>query len=192
MSEVNHKTTLQSGVSIPLIVKAKDATDSVCQVISVASTWSQKELCKHLQSLYGDQLVFTLGGKQLKELQGRLCDGSLAPYSLVSYESIQLQGGSTRKISAQAASKSGAGDSINQSVEVESARLLSKNQTENDEATGTAQLLVAADQDQTTYNLGQLEPVVDASADEVNADNLDASIVKEAELHQKVFGFDKK
>ena len=106
MSEVNYKTTLQSVLSIPLIVKAKDATDSVCQVIKVPSTWSQKDLSKHLQCLYGDDLVFTLGGKQLKELQGRLCDRSLTPYSLLNYESIKLQGGS-RKVNAQNIGKIG-------------------------------------------------------------------------------------
>ena len=97
-------------------------------MLNVPSTWSQRELCSHLQSLYGACLVFTLGGKQLKELHDRLCDANLTPYSLVLLEPIKLKGGSTRIASTQAAGKSGAADTVNQSVELESARLLAKDE----------------------------------------------------------------
>ena len=80
-------------------------------MINVPSIWSLKQLCNCLQSLYGASLVFTLGGQQLKELQGRLCDGNLTPYSLVSYESIKLQGG--MKTSGQTAPKVGTEDGVN-------------------------------------------------------------------------------
>ena len=84
---------------IPVIVKASDSARGQSKLISVPSTWTQRELCDYLRSLNGISSqacsALTLEGKQLKEPHARLSAwNSLKPYSLISFEtSLHLSGG---------------------------------------------------------------------------------------------------
>ena len=85
---------------ISLIVKATSATNQGYNRISVPNTWTQQELGKHIQFLYGypstEPCTLTISGKQLQQPIARLCDSNIGHNSLLIIDALLLQGGSNK------------------------------------------------------------------------------------------------
>ena len=82
------------------MVKARNENDKRCRKINVPLTWTQGELESYLRLIYGaattQPLNLTLGGRLLQEPLSKLCDSNISPYSLLTFDSASLFGGSEK------------------------------------------------------------------------------------------------